>query len=122
MGKVILIVEDDPKNLKLIRDLLNIKGFHTLEAVNGRQGIELAKDKKPDLILMDVQMPVMDGLTATKILKSDDETRAIPIVSLTAYAMQGDENKIHEAGCDGYITKPVDTRKFLETVDEYLLE
>ena len=122
MKNAILIVEDDPKNLKLIRDLLQIKGFHTMEAVNGQQGIELAKEKKPDLILMDVQMPVMDGLAATKILKSDGETKAIPIVSLTAYAMKGDEEKIREAGCDGYITKPINTREFLTTIAEYLPE
>lgn len=95
---------------------------HTLEGVNGQQGVELAKSKKPDLILMDVQMPVMSGLEATKILKADDGTNDIPIISLTAYAMQGDEEKMCEAGFDGYITKPVDIKEFLTTIAKYLPE
>ncbi len=122
MGNVILIVEDDQQNLKLFRDLLQIKGYHTLEAVNGQQGVELAKSKKPDLILMDVQMPVMNGLEATKILKADDDTNDIPIISLTAYAMKGDKENIREAGFDGYITKPVDLKEFLTTIAKYCSE
>lgn len=122
MRNVILIVDDDPQNLKLIRDLLQIKGYHTLEAVNGQQGVELAKSKEPDLILMDVQMPVMSGLEATKILKADDNTKTIPIISVTAYAMKGDEEKIREAGFDGYIAKPVDIKEFLTTIAKYLPE
>jgi CheY-like chemotaxis protein len=120
MGKVILIVEDDPKNLKLIRDLLQINGYTTLEATNGKQGVEMAKDKKPDLILMDIQMPIMDGLEATRILKTDAETKKIPIVALTSYAMVGDEERMYKAGCDEYLTKPIDTKEFLKKVAEYL--
>ncbi len=122
MRNVILIVDDDTQNRKLFRDLLQIKGYHTLEAVNGQQGVELAKSKEPDLILMDVQMPVMSGLEATKILKADDDTKNIPILSVTAYAMKGDEEKIREAGFDGYITKPVDIKEFLTTIAKYLPE
>ena len=119
MEKVILIVEDDPKNLKLFRDLIQVSGYTTLEATDGKQGVELAREKKPDLILMDIQMPVMDGFEATKLLKNDDVTKDIPIVALTAYAMQGDEEKMREAGFDGYISKPIDVSDFLKKVKEY---
>jgi len=120
MDKVILIVEDEPKNLKLIRDLLQVSGYLTLEATDGVKGIELARAHKPDLIFMDMLMPIMDGLEATKILKADAETRNIPIIALTSYAMKGDEARISEAGCNGYITKPIDTREFLKKVSEFL--
>ncbi len=120
MKKVILIVEDDPQDLKLSRDLLEASGYASLEATNGKKAVELAREKKPDLILMDIQMPVMDGFEATKILKADAETRNIPIIALTSYAMKEDEEKIREAGCDGYITKPIDTMGFLKTVSELL--
>jgi two-component system cell cycle response regulator DivK len=120
MEKVILIVEDESINLKLVRDLLQASGYLTLEANNGKLGIELAKAHKPDLILMDILMPVMDGFEAMKILKADAETRNIPIIALTSYAMKGDEEKMCEAGCDGYISKPIDTKEFLKTVSELL--
>ncbi len=120
MEKVILIVEDEPRNLKLIRDLLQATGYLTLEATDGVEGIELAKDHKPDLILMDILMPTMDGFEATKILKADAETRNIPIIALTSYAMKGDEEKLRGVGCDGYIAKPIDTKEFLKKVAEYL--
>ncbi len=120
MKKVILIVEDETKNLKLIRDLLQVVGYSTLEATEGKQAVEIARAKRPDLILMDIQLPVMDGLEATKILKEDTVTKDIPIVALTAYAMAGDEEKIIEAGCKDYLTKPINTRGFLKKVEEYL--
>ena len=120
MEKMILIVEDEPKNLKLIRDLLQASGYLTLEATNGAEGVELARAHKPDLILMDILMPTMDGFEATKILKADAETRNIPIIALTSYAMKEDDEKMREAGCDGYITKPIDTREFLKKVSEFL--
>ncbi len=120
MAKVILIVEDDPKSLKLIRDLLQLSGFTTIEATDGKQGVELAKSKKPDLILMDIMMPEMDGLEATRILKADATTGDIPILALTSYAMKGDEERILEAGCDGYLAKPYNIRELLKTVAEYL--
>ena len=120
MGRVILIVEDDPGNLKLIRDLLQIRGYATLEATDGKQGVDMARAKMPDLILMDIQMPVMDGLEATSILKADPVTKSITIVALTAFAMQGDREKCMEAGFNDYITKPLDTRTFMTKIKEYL--
>ena len=120
MEKMILIVEDEPKNLKLIRDLLQASGYLTLEATDGAQGVEMAKAHKPDLILMDILMPVMDGFEATKILKADAETKNIPIVALTASVTKGSEARICEAGCDEYITKPIDTKEFLKKMAEYL--
>ena len=120
MAKVILIVEDEPKNLKLLRDLLRVSGYTTIEATDGEQGVELAKARKPDLILMDIQMPVMDGLEATRILKADATTKNIPVLALTSYAMKGDKEKILEAGCDGYLAKPLDIKELLKKVTEYL--
>jgi CheY-like chemotaxis protein len=120
MGKVILIAEDDQKNIKLIRDLLNILGCITLEATDGKEAIEIAKAKKPDLILMDIQMPVMDGIEAMKILKADADSKNIPIIALTAYAMRGDEERMLGAGYDGYMGKPIDTRDFLRIIKQYL--
>lgn len=120
MAKAVLIVEDEPSNLKLIRDLLQRAGYETIEAGNGKQGVELARAKKPGLILMDIGLPVMDGLTATRTLKADAATRDIPVVILTAYAMEGDEERMLGVGCDGYITKPIDIKEFLKKVAEYL--
>jgi two-component system cell cycle response regulator DivK len=122
MAKLILIVEDEPRNLTLVRDLLQVSGYKTIEATDGEQGVELAKSKKPDLILMDVQMPKMDGLEATRILKADATTSNIPVLALTSYAMKGDKERILEAGCDGYIAKPIDIKEFLKLVTEYLSE
>jgi len=120
MKNVVLIVEDDEKNLKLVRDLLQVKGYSTLEATDGKQGVEKAREKRPDLILMDIQMPVMDGIEATKILKADAGTKDIHIIAMTAYAMRGDDDKLFEVGCDGYISKPLDIKAFLRKVEEYL--
>ena len=120
MGKVILIIEDEPKNMKLFRDILQVHGYTTIEATDGQQGIESARANKPDLILMDILMPVMNGLEATKILKADPETNKIPIIALTSYAMSGDKEKTLEAGCDAYMTKPIDVIGFLEMVAEHL--
>ncbi len=120
MAKVILIVEDEPKNLKLVSDLLQRFGYATIEATDGEQGVELAKSNKPDLILMDVQMPKMDGLEATRILKADTTTGNISILALTSYAMKGDEERILQAGCDGYLAKPLDIKELLKMVAEHL--
>jgi len=120
MAKLILIVEDEPKNITLLRDLLQVSGYSTIEATDGQKGVELAKAKKPDLILMDIQMPVMDGLEATRILKADATTSNIPVLALTSYAMKGDEERILQAGCDGYLAKPFNIRELLKTVAEYL--
>ena len=120
MAKTILIVEDDTRNMTLFRDLLQVSGYSTIEASDGKQGIELAKAKKPDLILMDIQMPGMNGLDATRILKADATTSNILVIALTAYAMKGDKEMILEAGCDGYLAKPINTDDFLKEVAKYL--
>ena len=119
MGKVILIVEDDPKNLKLFRDVLNIKGCETLEATDGRQGVDLAREHKPNLILMDMQLPVMDGFEATRRIKSDEVLSNIPIIALSALAMSGDREKMMAAGCDDYLSKPINIKEFLSTIEKY---
>jgi two-component system, cell cycle response regulator DivK len=119
MGKQILIVEDEPRNLKLLRDLLQKFGYQILEAPDGEQGVKMAVEKIPDLILMDIMMPKMDGLEATRIIKADEKTRHIPIIALTSYAMKGDREKTIEAGCDGYIAKPVDIQDLLKTVKSF---
>jgi two-component system cell cycle response regulator DivK len=120
MGKTILIVEDEPRNLKLLRDLLQRFGYEILEASDGEQGVKSAGEKMPDLILMDIMMPKMDGLEATRIIKADPKTKHIPIIALTSYAMKGDREKTIEAGCDGYIAKPIDIKEVLKTIETYL--
>jgi two-component system cell cycle response regulator DivK len=120
MGKTILIVEDEPRNLKLLRDLLQRFGYEILEALDGEEGVKLAGEKMPDLILMDIMMPKMDGLEATRIIKADTKTKHIPIIALTSYAMKGDREKTVEAGCDGYIAKPVDIKEVLNAIEHYL--
>ena len=119
MGKTILIVEDEPRNLKLLRDLLQRFGYEILEATDGEQGVKSAGEKMPDLILMDIMMPKMDGLEATRIIKADTKTKHIPIIALTSYAMKGDREKTIEAGCDGYIAKPIDIKEVLKTIETY---
>ncbi len=122
MPKLILIIDDEPKNITLLRDLLRVNGYSTNEATNGKEGVELAKTSKPDLILMDIQMPEMDGMEATRILKTDAATRNIPILALSSYAMIGDKERILAAGCDGYLAKPFDIKELLKIVAEYLSE
>ncbi len=116
----ILIVEDNPANMKLASSLLKKNGYETFEAFDADTGISIAKEQSPDLILMDIQLPGMDGLTATGILKKDPATKSIPIIALTAFAMKGDEEKMLAAGCDGYIPKPIRYKEFLATVDSFL--
>ena len=120
MGKTILIVEDEPKNMNLLRDLLQRFGYEILEASDGEQGVKSAGEKMPDLILMDIMMPKMDGLEATRIIKADIKTKHIPVIALTSYAMKGDREKTIEAGCDGYIAKPIDIKEVLKTIETYL--
>jgi two-component system cell cycle response regulator DivK len=121
-NELILIVEDNEKNLKLVRDVLQYKGYQTIEAGTGEDGVRLAKARIPDLVLMDIQLPGMDGLQATAILKADVVTRHIPVIALTALAMKGDEERILAAGCDGYIAKPLDYKDFLAVVKASLLK
>ena len=117
MGKTILVVEDALLNIKLIREILTYRGDTVFEAANGREGIDLAIEKKPDLILMDIQMPVMDGMEATQLIKANPATRHIPIVALTGYAMDGDKKRMLEAGCDGYLSKPFKIKELLQAID-----
>ena len=118
--KTILVVEDNELNMKLVRGLIKIGKYRMLEAIDAESGIQLIREQRPDLVLMDIQLPGMDGLSASKIIKEDPSVKDIPIVALTSYAMQGDEEKALEAGCTGYIAKPIDTRKFLKTISQYL--
>jgi two-component system cell cycle response regulator DivK len=112
----ILIVEDNPANMKLASFLLESAGHAVLRALDAEAGLTLARDEQPTLILMDIQLPGMDGLEATVLLKGDEATRAIPVIALTALAMKGDEERIRAAGCDGYIAKPMDYQEFLATI------
>jgi CheY-like chemotaxis protein len=116
----VLVVDDNPTNLKLVSDVLAFDGYRVLKAVDAEEAQDIIKTSRPDLILMDIALPGMDGLTLTRRLKADAETRHIVIVALTAFAMKGDDIKAREAGCDGYITKPFDTRTLSRMVAGYL--
>jgi CheY-like chemotaxis protein len=116
----ILVVDDNPTNLKLINDVLEFEGYEVLTAIDAESAQEIIKATPPDMILMDIALPGMDGLTLTHLLKADEKTRHIIIVALTAFAMKGDDTKATEAGCDGYITKPIDTRKLSYLAAEFL--
>jgi two-component system, cell cycle response regulator DivK len=116
----ILIVEDNPDNMTLTVLLLESAGHTVLSAVDAEAGLTLARAEQPNLILMDIQLPGMDGLEATALLKRDEATRAIPVIALTALAMKGDEERIRAAGCDGYIAKPMAIKEFLTTVAAHL--
>ena len=120
MGKVILLVEDNEMNMTLIRDLLQISGYTTLEAEDGKKAIEIARKKTPDLIIMDIHLPIMNGLEATRIIKSDKTTRNIPIVALTASVMKNDIKNINEAGCDDLIAKPIEANEFIKKITELM--
>ncbi len=120
-NKMFLVIEDNPLNMKLMRSLLQLGDFEIREAPDAESGIELAKKIKPDLILMDIQLPGMDGLSATRIIRDDPSLKEVPIVAVTSYAMHGDEQKAKSAGCSGYIAKPIDTRSFLDTINKYMI-
>jgi two-component system cell cycle response regulator DivK len=113
---LILIVEDNDKNLKLVRDVLQVKGYQTIEAGTAEDGIALARERNPDLILMDIQLPGMNGVDALKVLRADASTARIPAIAVTASVMQQDRNLITEAGFDGYIGKPINLKEFIDTV------
>ena len=121
MSTRILIVDDNPVNLKLATDVLEMEGYAIEKAVDAEQAQEMLKSATPDLILMDIALPGMDGLTLTRKLKADERLKDVPVVAMTAFAMKGDEQKARDAGCDGYITKPIDTRKLPQQVAAYLL-
>ena len=120
MAKVILIVEDEPKSLKLIRDLLQVSGYKTIEATDGKQGVKLAKAKKPDLILMDIMMPKMHGYSACLAIKADKATKSIPVVILTALDHELNKQLGKEMGADGYMTKPVNRQGLLDVISRFL--
>lgn len=119
MAKTVLIVEDNELNMKLFHDLLEAHGYDTLQTRSGVEAITLARRHKPDLILMDIQLPEVSGLDVIKWLKEDDATKAIPVIAVTAFAMKGDEERIREGGCEAYISKPISVSMFLDTVRHY---
>jgi len=119
---LVLIVEDNEKNLKLVRDVLQVKGYSTLEAGTAEDGIRLAHEHKPDLILMDIHLPGISGIDALKILRSDAATAAIPVIAVTASVMQQDRKQITEAGFDAYVGKPINIREFLDAVRSMLAD
>ena len=120
MSKRILLVEDQEDNRRILRDLLSSAGFELIEAEDGEQGLAAAAAHHPDLILMDIQMPVLDGYETTRRIKADPTLRAIQVIAVTSYALSGDESKAREAGCDDYVTKPFSPRALLAKVREYL--
>ena len=119
-NNTVLIIEDNELNMKLVRSILQLGHYQILEAGDAETGIQLAREHLPDLILMDIQLPGMDGLQATRIIRKDPILSEIPVMALTSYAMQGDEQKATSAGCTGYIAKPIDTRNFLDILAGYL--
>ena len=116
----ILVVDDNPTNLKLACSVLEMEGYEIERAEDSEKALDIVGQKPLDLILMDIELPGMDGLTLTRLLKLDEKTKHIPIIALTAFAMIGDDQKALEAGCAGYISKPIDTRKFSKQVEEFL--
>lgn len=120
MAKTILIVEDNDLNMKLFNDLLQAHGYETMQTMDGREVLQMVKERRPDLIIMDIQLPEISGLEVTKMLKADDSLKDIPVIAVTAFAMKGDEEKIREGGCEGYIAKPISVPVFLETVAKFL--
>ncbi|MBL9011206.1 MAG: response regulator [Alphaproteobacteria bacterium] len=118
--KTVLIVEDNELNMKLFNDLLDAHGYRTLQTRDGMEALDMAREHRPDLILMDIQLPEVSGLEVTKWLKADDELQSIPVVAVTAFAMKGDEEKIREGGCEAYISKPISVATFLDTVRKFI--
>jgi two-component system cell cycle response regulator DivK len=121
-AKTVLIVEDNELNMKLFHDLLDAHGYRTLQTRTGMEALKLARENRPDLILMDIQLPEVSGLEVTRWLKDDDHLRDIPVVAVTAFAMKGDEERIRQGGCEAYISKPISIAMFLDTVRRYLGE
>jgi len=118
--KRILIVEDNELNMKLLNDVLEAHGYDIVKTGSGAAVLDLARTHRPDLVLMDIQLPDMSGLEAVRQLKSDGQTQSIPVIAVTAFAMAGDERKALDSGCDGYIAKPIMLREFLATIEEFL--
>jgi two-component system cell cycle response regulator DivK len=120
MKKKVMIVEDNELNMKLFRDLIEASGYETIRTRNGLEALDLARAHRPDLILMDIQLPEVSGLEVTKWLKADDELHSIPVIAVTAFAMKGDEERIRQGGCEAYISKPISVARFIETIKSYL--
>jgi two-component system cell cycle response regulator DivK len=118
--KTVLVVEDNELNMKLFHDLLEANGYNTIQTRSGLEAIDLARAQRPDLILMDIQLPEVSGLEVTKWIKEDDDLRSIPVIAVTAFAMKGDEERIRQGGCEAYLSKPISVNKFIETVKAYL--
>ena len=119
-AKTVLIVEDNELNMKLFHDLLDAQGYNTLQTREGLSALEMARSHRPDLILMDIQLPEVSGLEVTKWLKEDDDLAHIPVIAVTAFAMKGDEERIRQGGCEAYISKPISVLHFMDTVRKYL--
>jgi len=120
--KTVLIVEDNELNMKLFNDLLEAHGYRVLQTREGLSALDIARKHKPDLILMDIQLPEVSGIEVTKWLKEDDDLRSIPVVAVTAFAMKGDEQKIREGGCEAYISKPISVASFMTTINGFFPE
>jgi two-component system cell cycle response regulator DivK len=120
MPKSVMIVEDNELNMKLFNDLLESRGYNVIQTRNGMEALDLARAHLPDLILMDIQLPEVSGLVVTKWLKDDEQLAHIPVVAVTAFAMKGDEERILQGGCEGYISKPISVSHFLETIAQYI--
>ena len=120
MSKTILIVEDNKLNMKLFNDILQFHGYNTVQAPDGGRFLNLVRERKPDLILMDIRLRKTSGMELTKMLKADDKLKEIPVVAVTAFAMKQDKEKIFECGCDAYVSKPVSVQTLLNTVSKFL--
>lgn len=120
MPKTILIVEDNELNMRLFTDLLQAHGYDTVQSLDGKDAIDLTREKKPDLIIMDIQLPGLSGIEITKLLKAEDDLKDIPVIAVTAFAMKGDEERIMEAGFSSYVAKPVSVPSFLDNVARFL--
>ncbi len=120
MSKTVMIVEDNELNMKLFHDLLTAHGYETLQTNNGLNAMELAREHMPDLILMDIQLPEVSGIDVIKWIKEDEHLRTIPVIAVTAFAMKGDEERIRDAGCEGYISKPISVGPFLESISQLI--
>lgn len=118
--KTVLVVEDNELNMKLFHDLLEAHGYNILQTKDGMEALRMARHHKPDLILMDIQLPEVSGLEVTKWIKEDDDLSTIPVIAVTAFAMKGDEEKIREGGCEAYIAKPISVTDFLDTIKRFL--
>ena len=122
MAKKILIVEDNELNMKLFNDLLAAHGYETLPTRDGLEALEIARRERPDLIIMDIQLPGISGLEVTRMIKDDELTKSIPVIAVTAFAMKGDENKIREGGCEAYVAKPIRIDELVGVVQTFLGE